>query len=221
MTAAPPRRPVRKDVARNRTLLLQAADEVFTERGVDATLDDIAQHAGVGVATAYRHFANKQALLEALFADRISKVVQIVQEADALDDPLHALQSLFYGIGELQAADRGLRESFGANHGVEKAARAREQLEPPARRIVQRAVDAGVLRPEFAFTDVPLLVWMIGSVADYAGATSPGLWRRYMGYLFNGILTQQAPHQPVTEPALDEDQLDCVMREFHQGRLHR
>ena len=51
--------------------------EVFAERGLDVTLHDIAAHAGVGVGTAYRRFANKQEVIEALFEQRLDKVAAL------------------------------------------------------------------------------------------------------------------------------------------------
>src|SRR5436189_117562 len=65
------RRPLRRDAERNRQRILQAAREVFAERGLGVTLDEIARHAGVGVGTVYRRFADKEALIDALFEDRI------------------------------------------------------------------------------------------------------------------------------------------------------
>ncbi len=218
MTTAAASRPVRKDVARNRALLLQAADEVFTERGVDATLDDIAQHAGVGVATAYRHFANKQALLEALFEDRINAVARIMEEAEALTDPGEALVTLLYQIGERQAADRGLRAALGGDWGLEKLADVRARLQPIADRVVQRARDAGVLRPEFELTDIPMLMCIMGTISDYAGATAPQLWRRYLDFLLDGLMADGTPRRPISQPALQLDQVDRIIHNWQPGR---
>ncbi len=67
-TAGAPRR---KDAERNRRRLLVAAREVFRDRGVAATLNDVAHHAGLGVGTVYRHFANKEELIDALFDDMV------------------------------------------------------------------------------------------------------------------------------------------------------
>ena len=60
-------RPLRKDAERNRRRILDAAREVFAERGLDAGLDHIARHAGLGVGTVYRRFPDKERLIEALF----------------------------------------------------------------------------------------------------------------------------------------------------------
>ena len=64
-------RPLRRDAERNRQRILQAASEVFTERGLDVSLDEVARQAGVGVGTVYRRFRTKADLVEALFIDRI------------------------------------------------------------------------------------------------------------------------------------------------------
>ena len=103
-------RPLRKDAARNRALLLSAAQEVFAERGLDATLDDIAHRAGVGVGTAYRHFANKQELANALFAEHIEQMVRDAEAALLIEDPWQAIVSYFEGASQAQAHDRGLHQ---------------------------------------------------------------------------------------------------------------
>jgi AcrR family transcriptional regulator len=63
-------RPQRADARRNYDLLLAAGEEAFTEHGPDASLEDIAPRAGVGIGTLYRHFPGRQALLEAAYLDR-------------------------------------------------------------------------------------------------------------------------------------------------------
>src|SRR5947209_17258288 len=77
--------PLRRDAARNRERLLAAASELFAERGLNVTLNDIAHHAGVGVGTAYRRFANKEEVIDALFEQRLESLAGVAHEA--LDDP--------------------------------------------------------------------------------------------------------------------------------------
>src|SRR3954464_12088586 len=90
MTEQPQRgaasRPLRKDAARNRALLVQAGREVFAERGLEASLDDVARPAGLGVGTAYRHFANKFELARAIFTEAIEEIVDTARAAAAMDD---------------------------------------------------------------------------------------------------------------------------------------
>ena len=69
--------PLREDAALNRERLLAAAGELFAERGLDVTLNDIAHHAGVGVGTAYRRFANKEDVIDALFEQRLDELAAV------------------------------------------------------------------------------------------------------------------------------------------------
>src|SRR4051794_41366142 len=66
-------RPLRADAARNRARILEAATEVFAERGLDVTLDEIAAHAGLGVGTVYRRFTGRGGLVEGVFGERVEK----------------------------------------------------------------------------------------------------------------------------------------------------
>src|ERR1700730_5924231 len=84
-------RPLRRDAERNRQRILAAAAEVFTERGLDATLDDVARAAGVGVGTVYRRFPDKDSLVSELFRDRIDALVTVAEEACESADPWRGL----------------------------------------------------------------------------------------------------------------------------------
>ena len=87
-TSAAPRR-LRADAARNRERLLAAGREVFEEQGADASLDEIAKRAGVGIGTLYRHFPTREALLEAVFQERLDGLSalgdELLQAPDAFD----------------------------------------------------------------------------------------------------------------------------------------
>src|SRR5687768_14365036 len=89
-------KPLRADAQRNRDRLIAAGREVFAERGFDASLDDVAHHAGVGVGTAYRRFPNKEALIDEIFDERMREIGEVLETARGLDDPWEGLQ-LFVG----------------------------------------------------------------------------------------------------------------------------
>ena len=76
------RRPLRSDAERNRRRILSAAATVFAERGLGATMDEIADQAKVGVGTVYRRFPEKQLLIDALFEERIEDVPVSTVPAD-------------------------------------------------------------------------------------------------------------------------------------------
>jgi AcrR family transcriptional regulator len=81
------------DAQRNRDLLLAAAKDVFTERGIDAPLDDIARRAGVGNATMYRHFPTRSDLIVAVYADEVADLCARSEELAAAHGPREALFS--------------------------------------------------------------------------------------------------------------------------------
>src|SRR5262249_37244893 len=89
MTTNPPGEPpgqLRRDAERNRLRLLEAAREVFGERGCDASLEEIARRAGVGIGTLYRRFPTRETLIEALFAEKAYDYVRASETALAADD---------------------------------------------------------------------------------------------------------------------------------------
>jgi AcrR family transcriptional regulator len=211
-------RSVRKDVTRNRALLLRAANEVFAQRGSDATLDDIARHAGVGVATAYRHFENKRALLEALFENRLTHILEIMQAAEAIADPRESFEALIYGVVELQARDRGMREAVGAHPDLHRGARVGERLTPLLQRVFERARQADVLRPEIELADVAMIFVMMGAVSDRAGLENPELWRRYLALLLDGMSAASMPAHAVVVAALTTEQTEAAMSRWQASR---
>ena len=115
------------------------AEELFAERGTEVTLEEIARHAGVGVATAYRHFASKSAIVEAMFESRIGKFLAVLHECESIADPREAFETYLYRICELQATDRGMREAISANHGINKVAEFRDRGKPLFEQLFQRA----------------------------------------------------------------------------------
>jgi AcrR family transcriptional regulator len=211
-TSEAPSRPLRKDAARNRELLLEAAREVFAERGLEASLDDVAHRAGVGVGTAYRHFANKQELAAALFADTIDKMVAEAEAAIEIEDPWESLVAFFEGSALRQANDRGLHELLmgykEANHARE-AQNVLERLTPTITAMFERARNAGVLRPDVEATDSAAIFAMLGTTFAMSSATHPDLWRRYLTILLDGI--RATDRGPLPSRALTFDEVESAM----------
>src|SRR3954447_2696759 len=108
--AMPTDRPLRKDAERNRVRIMGAAAELFAERGLGVSLDDVARHAGVGVGTVYRRFPDKELLIDALFEERIESMCGIAAAALDIPDPWDGFVYFFEQGSELQARDCGLKE---------------------------------------------------------------------------------------------------------------
>ncbi|HEX5783043.1 MAG TPA: helix-turn-helix domain-containing protein [Solirubrobacteraceae bacterium] len=180
--------PLRADAERNRQRLLAAAKELFATRGLHVTLDDIARHAGVGTGTAYRRFANKDELIDALMVDRISDIGAIAQESLEEPDPWVGLRSFFDRALALQAADRGLKEVlFSSGRGRARSDQARLKIAPIVTKLVARAKEAGVVRPDIDTSDVPLINFMLNTIVDFSRDIEPGLYKRYLAIVLDGL----------------------------------
>jgi AcrR family transcriptional regulator len=212
----PASRPLRKDAARNRALLIQAACEVFAERGLEASLDDVAHHAGVGVGTAYRHFANKYELAQAIFAEAIDQIVELAERSAAADDPWAGIVAFLEGTAEAQTADRGLREVIMGVHDPDHMEVVGDRLTDPLRTMVERAKAVGVVRPDIEATDLGIVLLMLCTVADVTADASPDLWRRYLPMMLDGL--QAGSDLPV--PPVADDVLRKAMS-THKQRLAR
>src|SRR3954449_737551 len=133
-------RPLRRDAQRNRERILAAARELFAERGIDATLDDVAARAGVGVGTVYRRYPNKDALLDELFEARIAELVALAEASLEDADAWAALVRFLERVEELVAADRALEHLvLHSDRGQEHVTRARQRLAAPVDTLVERA----------------------------------------------------------------------------------
>ncbi|MFF2811585.1 TetR/AcrR family transcriptional regulator [Streptomyces sp. NPDC058000] len=181
-------RRLRRDAEANRQRTLQAAREVFADRGLGVNLDDIARHAGVGVATSYRLFGNKQALINELFEERVDALAAAAEQALTNDDPWAGFVDLLTMILELMAADRGLREVvFSEVGGRPLVARARRRFLPAADAVMRRAQDAGLLRPDLATTDLPLIFYMVSCAIQHTQPVSGAVWRRCLTIVLDGL----------------------------------
>jgi AcrR family transcriptional regulator len=207
-------RPLRRDAQRNRGRILQAAHEVFADRGLDASLDQIAAHAGVGVGTVYRRFPDKDALIDALFEERIGEVAAAGQRALSASDPWEGLVDFIQQANALLSRDRGLKQAL-LSRGAHKTECAREKIIPIATELVARAQQAGSLRPDLDPLDLPLIDLMVSAIADMTREVSPELWQRALTIIIDGLATTRQTPTPLPGKPLDRDQLAALAISKH------
>lgn len=209
---APGVRPLRRDAARNRQRILAAAAEVFTDRGLDATLDEVARAAGVGVGTVYRRFPDKESLISALFRDRIDALVTVAEQACAATDPWRSLVGYLDFVVATLAGDLGLRQlmMFGT-YERDQVCYARDRILPVVTRLVERAQASGDLRQDFRATDVKMIVFMFASIAEYAAAAAPEVWRRYLAMFVDGLRASRDGVSALPVPAPTPAELADLM----------
>ncbi len=210
-------RPLRADAERNRRRILVAAAEVFAKRGLDAGLDEIARHAGVGTGTVYRRFPDKAMLIDALFESRIDNMIEIAEKALAMPDAWAGLVHFLEKSSEMQQADRGLKELlFGECYasagpaGSARFAAMMNTLISTFSQIVDRAKAAGQLRPDVSTTDLALIQFMLHSVGTFAAAVEPQLWRRQLAIVLDGLRAEREGVTPLPLVPLSNEQLQTL-----------
>lgn len=206
-----PRRMLRKDAERNRQRVLEAARELFAQRGLEATLNDVAHHADVGVGTVYRRFATKQELLDAIFESAIDQIVALAESALDHENSWDGFVWFVEQLCELTATDRGLREMvYSTAYGGYPVECARLRLVPPISKLFERARTDGYLRIDAHHTDMPILGMLAGTVSEWAGHVEPELWRRYVALLLDGLRHRDGQSRLPVD-ALDDDQMNTAM----------
>jgi AcrR family transcriptional regulator len=168
---------LRADAARNRRAIIDAAGELYGQRGLDTPFDDIARRAGVGNATLYRHFPSRCTLLAAVFADTLARVVTAAEQALTISDPWDAFATHFRFLCNLQATNRGLADLLTtAVTGAPQIERLRERAYRYFVRLADRAQTTGALRADITPQDIALLLManagLIHRTADIAVTTS-------------------------------------------------
>jgi AcrR family transcriptional regulator len=207
-------RPLRRDAERNRQRILAAAAEVFNERGLEVSLDEIARHAGVGVGTVYRRFRTKEELIEALFMDRLEMIAALGEEAFASADPWSGLVFFMEGMAQIMAGNVGLRQMLMfATYGRDLTAIARRRNAPLVERLVQRAQEAGQLRADIRQTDIAFIVLVLTETTQLAYAANPDIWRRYLTLILDGLRPSREDATPLPVPAMLPEEMEKSMRQ--------
>ncbi len=193
-SAAPDHEPrLRSDARRNRERILAAASEVFAERGMEASTDEIAARAGVGHATVFRRFPTKHDLIVAVLEDRITEMITVAEEAVAGDDAWAGLRRVMEFGGERYAEDRCLVEAVGPDWGATapQLREAKARLSALLAGLLRRAQAAGQVRPDLEPDDLGVLL-TAALRAVPPRPDQPDAWRRYLGVILDGMRPEGA-----------------------------
>ncbi|MGW1993870.1 TetR/AcrR family transcriptional regulator [Embleya sp. NPDC001921] len=160
--AAPPGRPMRADARRNVEKLVAAAGALIAEYGADASLEEVARRAGVGSATLHRHFPSRQALLEAVFKDRVEALCAKADDVLAEPDPGRALSTWLHAVGAHAVANRGLGASLMRDGDPGLGETCHDMITKAGDALLVRAQAAGAVRPDITITR---LLKLVGAIA--------------------------------------------------------
>ncbi|MFL5911172.1 MAG: TetR/AcrR family transcriptional regulator [Gaiellaceae bacterium] len=158
-------RPKRADARRNYEKVLAAARQAFAEGGESTSLEEIARRAGVGIGTLYRHFPNRQALLEALYVDEVEEVCRSAEERGEAD-PWEALngwlERFIAYLGTKRALAAELLNYLDLDAQLFQASRA--SLFAAGEPLLTRAQEAEVVRPDVSIGEVMQMVIGIAKI---------------------------------------------------------
>jgi AcrR family transcriptional regulator len=182
----------RRDAARNHDQVLAAARELLRRQGLAADVREIARHAGVGVATLYRHFPTKDDLVRAAVADDLAEWSAVTGRAAAEADAWAGLAAFVEQTLATMARHRAVLDGVTAPAVAPEAFDAcRAHLREALDGLVRRAHQQGTLRQEVSAADVSVLILALGQVVQHTG-DSPDGWRKPARLVLDGLHSRAA-----------------------------
>ena len=193
---------MRSDAQKNRERLLVAASQVFEEKGLEASVADVARVAGVGMGTLYRRFPSKDALIEALVSEVLDATIAMAEEAATRPDGT-GLEHFLQAVSAYHAEHLGCLPKLWNSHHVVQAAR--EQI---AVHLVDLLADAqahGRVRTDLTSTDLSLAMWSIRGVLETTRSNAPDAWKRHLDLLVAGMRPSETAlaHRPLSQSQVD------------------
>jgi AcrR family transcriptional regulator len=183
----------RADAQRNRERILEVAKQVFTRRGAQATMDEIARRAKIGPGTLYRHFPTRDDLLAAVYISEVEKLAEAQKKFSAELPPVQAMRAWMLVFIEYIAAKKIIAPALNAMAGgpsrvFEQTSRLMEEV---AHALASRAVASGDLRPDIDPMDLLRAIYGVSSV----GSTDdwPAKARRFVDILLQGSRPRANP----------------------------
>jgi AcrR family transcriptional regulator len=198
-------RPMRADARNNRDRLLTAAKHVFVEKGARAPLDEIARRAGTGIATLYRRFPDRQALMRAVVLDALQQTADEARRAAAEEpDPFAALVRYMHRALDIRtgAVIPALLDEISLED--DEMEQARSAGVQPLQDMIDAAHQAGSLRPDVTFGDIGLLIVRLSRPlpGSFPPDINDSLGHRHLDLVLNGLRPGTADSAQVSGPAL-------------------
>jgi AcrR family transcriptional regulator len=194
-----PSKPLRADARRNRERLVQVARAVFADRGSEASMEEIAKAADVGVGTLYRHFPRRIDLVEAVYRDDVDGLAALAEQVAVDSGPWEGLVTWLQAFVRYAQSKRTflteLHEAFEKNPDFKLSSR--EKLATAASTVLQRAQQAGVARNDIDHSD---LMQLVGGMCMARGSSLPQN-ERLLCLVLDGIRQPAEESEPVSRRA--------------------
>ncbi|WP_433273716.1 TetR/AcrR family transcriptional regulator [Pseudonocardia xinjiangensis] len=185
---------LRSDARDNRLRILVVARAAFAAEGLDVPIREIARRAEVGVATVYRHFPTKEALLAEAFAEQLTLCSTIVEEGLAAADPWDGFCLVLEKLMEVHVLDRGFARAFASQlPDAAGFAADRDRTLRLLLHLVRRAKEAGALRSDFVLEDMSLALMANDGIRTESPETRVAASRRFAALMIQSFQAQPVP----------------------------
>jgi AcrR family transcriptional regulator len=178
---------MRADAVRNRERILVAAQHVFSEHGLDASVADVAREAGVGKATIFRSYPTKDDLIAAIACDRVRWVEDLVTEALEQPDAWAAFRALLADLAHQHATDLTHLEALARNTDAPQLAAARNATNAAFRRLMKKAKEQGAMRPDAKPEDIRTLFHGVTHAMTEEERRDVDAWARWADLFANAF----------------------------------
>ncbi|MCD5312508.1 TetR/AcrR family transcriptional regulator [Kineosporia babensis] len=192
-------RPMRKDAARNQEAVLAAAREVISEFGVEAGMELIASRAGVGVGTLYRHYPNKQALVDELVRIILDELISTAR-AGLADEAGNGLETFLRAFGRSLARHHGYSAKLFSPGNSDH----QQQLNALIAELHTQAFKHGRISPDVSLGDVRALMWALRGIVAVTGQNAPDAWQRHLDLHLAALRIEPVPS---ARPSVTDEQL--------------
>lgn len=178
---------LRADALRNRERILAAAEEVFLARGAGASLEEVARQAGVGIGTLYRRFPTREALLAAVYNERLLAFARSSQATADQSDPAGALRAYLEGLVMNMQIYQGLATSLGAVllSGTPGCYAVAEE----GKRLLRGGQNTGIIRREVTFEDLVFVLTAVSLLTEQESAAKSRI-AHLIDLFLSGICTR-------------------------------
>ncbi|MBV6777124.1 helix-turn-helix domain-containing protein [Xanthomonas euvesicatoria pv. eucalypti] len=181
--------PLRADAQRNRERLLAAAEEVFLERGAEASMEDVAKRAGVGIGTLYRRFPTRESLFAAAYSGRFLSLANASHARASSLDALTALRAYLEDLALHTSVYRGLAASLGAV--LQSGTPGCEAVSKEGQQRLRSAQNSGVVRCDVCFDDLVVVAIATSLATEQHGSPKTRI-AHLIGLFVDGIAAPRA-----------------------------
>jgi AcrR family transcriptional regulator len=199
-----PTKALRADAQRNRVRLLEVAEEVFAERGTGVSTEEIARMAGVGIGTVFRHFPTKEALLQAVFIDRLTRLGEQATALSNSEEPGPAFFSFFALVVDQGSSKNAFADALTAA-GINAEAAASgvsSEFAGALMELLTQAQRAGAVRSDIGVTELKAVLVGASRAVEQV-EDDPASRAQIIAILLDGLRPPVVPHSamnPTTSP---------------------